>query len=100
VSPAGVPSREAALAASGDGRRLVAWIANPGDAGDGALDAAVAPAGGAFGAPETVTTGPEARVPAAAFDAAHNRWGLAWSNRPNGEARPIATFLQAALRAG
>jgi hypothetical protein len=98
VSPAGVPSLEAALAAAPDGRRLVAWIANPGDAGDGALAAAVAPASGPFGAADTVTTGPEARVPVAAFDAAHDRWGLAWSNRPSGEARPIATFLQASER--
>jgi hypothetical protein len=89
---------ESALASAPDGRRLVAWIANPGDARDGAIQAALAPANGLFGAPETVTTGPEARVPAAAFDAAGNRFGLAWSNRPNGETPPIQTFLQASLR--
>jgi hypothetical protein len=92
------PGLESALASAPDGRRLVAWIANPGDAQDGAIQAALAPANGLFGAPETVTTGPEARVPAAAFDAAGNRFGLAWSNRPNGETPPIQTFLQASLR--
>ncbi len=92
------PGREAALATSPDGRRMVAWIANAGDAEDGAIQAAVAPADGLFGAPETVTAGPEARVPAAAFDAAGNRFGLAWSNRPAGETAPIQTFLQASLR--
>jgi len=93
------PGLEAALAGAPDGRALVAWIANPGDAGDGALMASIG-VGGTFSAPETVTTGPEARVPAAAYDAKNNRWGLAWSNRPNGETRPIQTFLQASLRAG
>jgi hypothetical protein len=92
------PGLEAALASAPDGRRLVAWIANPGDAGDGALQVAVAPGGGAFGVAETVTTGPEARVPAAAFDARANLWAVVWSNRPAGEMRPIQTFLQASLR--
>lgn len=92
------PGLEAALATSPDGRTVVAWIANPGDAQDGAIEAAFAPADGLFGAPETVTTGPEARVPVAAFDPASNRFGLAWSNRPNGETAPIRTFLQASLR--
>jgi hypothetical protein len=91
------PGLEAAMAGAPDGRALVAWIANPGDAGDGALMAAIA-TNGVFGPPESVTTGPEARVPAAAYDSKNNRWGLAWSNRPNGETRPIQTFLQASLR--
>src|SRR3954469_8935399 len=79
-SPATVaPGLEAAMAGAPDGRALVAWIANPGDAGDGALMAAIA-ANGVFGAPESVTTGPEARVPAAAYDSKNNHWGLAWSN--------------------
>jgi hypothetical protein len=93
------PGLEAALAGAPDGRALVAWIANPGDAGDGAVMASLG-TNGVFAAPETVTTGPEARVPAAAYDTANNRWGLAWSNRPNGETRPIQTFLQASLRPG
>jgi hypothetical protein len=95
------PGLEAALAGAPDGRRLIAWIDPLGDAGDGILHAALAPSGGAFGAPETVTDGPEARVPAAAFDAAGNRWALVWSNRPAGSGGPIAqieTFLQASLR--
>ena len=91
------PGLEAALAGAPDGRALVAWIANPDDAGAGALMAAIS-ANGVFAVPETVTTGPEARVPAAAYDAAGNRWGLAWSNRPNGETRPLQTFLQSSLR--
>ena len=94
------PGLEAALADAPDGRALVAWIANPNDAGAGALMAAAAPATGVFGAPETVTTGPAARVPAAAYDAAGNRWALVWSNRPNGETRPARTFLQASSRPG
>ncbi len=93
------PGLEAALAGAPDGRALVAWIAHPGDAGDGGLMAATA-THGVFGEPEVVTTGPEARVPAAAYDAKNDRWGLAWSNRPNGETRPLQTFLQASLRTG
>jgi hypothetical protein len=89
---------EAVLAGAPDGRALVAWIANPGDAQDGAIEAAAAPANGPFGAPETVTPGPQARLPAAAYDGAHDRWGLAWSNRPNGGTAPIRTVLQASLR--
>jgi hypothetical protein len=92
------PGLEAALAGAPDGRALVALIADPGDAQDGALQAAAKPATGAFGPPETVTAGPQARVPAAAFDARGNRWGLVWSNRPSGETAPIRTFLQASLR--
>ncbi len=89
------PGLEAAMAGAPDGRALVAYIA--GSEGQGALLASIA-TNGAFGAPETVTTGPEARVPAAAYDAKNNRWGLAWSNRPNGETRPLQTFLQTSLR--
>jgi hypothetical protein len=91
------PGLEAALAGAPDGRALVAWIS--GSEGDGALLAATS-TDGIFGTPETVTDGPEARVPAAAYDAATNRWGLAWSNRPNGETRPLQTFLQASVRPG
>jgi hypothetical protein len=89
------PGREAALAGAPDGRALVASIV--GGEGQGALMASLA-TNGVFGAPETVTTGPEARVPAAAYDAKNDRWGLVWSNRPTGEARPLQTFLQASLR--
>jgi hypothetical protein len=85
------------MAGAPDGRALVAYIV--GSEGQGALNASIA-TNGVFGAPETVTTGPEARVPAAAFDAKSNRWGLAWSNRPNGETKPIQTFLQTSLRPG
>lgn len=91
------PGLEAALAGAPDGRALVAFI--NGSEGAGALGAAVAPPSGPFGAPETVTTGPEARVPAAAFDNAANRWGIVWSNRPNGETPPLRTFLQVSTRA-
>ena len=91
------PGLEAAMAGAPDGRALVAYIV--GSEGDGALMATIA-TNGVVAAPETVTTGPEARVPAAAYDAAGNRWGLAWSNRPNGETRPIQTVLQASLRPG
>jgi hypothetical protein len=89
------PGLEAAMAGAPDGRALVAIIA--GSEEQGALMAATSQ-NGAFGAPETVTTGPEARVPAAAYDAKGNRWGLAWSNRPNGETKPLQTFLQTSLR--
>ncbi len=89
------PGLEAAMAGAPDGRALVAIIA--GSEERGALMAATSQ-NGAFGAPETVTTGPEARVPAAAYDAKGNRWGLAWSNRPNGETKPLQTFLQTSLR--
>jgi hypothetical protein len=101
VSPPGVDASESALATSPDGRRLVAWVDVLGDAPEGILHAAVAPVSGAFGAPETVSEGPAARVPAAAFDAAGNRWALVWSNRPAGDGGPVAsikTYLQAALR--
>jgi len=89
------PGLEAAMAGAPDGRALVAIIA--GSEEQGGLMAATSQ-NGAFGAPETVTTGPEARVPAAAYDAKGNRWGLAWSNRPNGETKPLQTFLQTSLR--
>jgi hypothetical protein len=89
------PGLEAAMAGAPDGRTLVAYIA--GSESQGALTASIG-TNGVFGPPETVTSGPEARVPAAAYDAKNNRWGLAWSNRPNGEARPLQTFLQASLR--
>jgi len=91
------PGLEAAMAGAPDGRALVAIIA--GSEGQGALMASIA-ANGVFGAPETVTTGPEARVPAAAYDAKNNRWGLAWSNRPNGETKPLQTFLQTSSESG
>jgi hypothetical protein len=68
------PGTEAALATAPDGRRMVAWTSGP---DGGALSAAVAPASGPFGAPETVT--PSAGVPAAAFDANGNRWWLVWT---------------------
>jgi hypothetical protein len=92
------PGLEAAMAGAPDGRVLVAYIV--GSEGQGALMASVG-AGTFFrDPPETVTTGPEARVPAAAFDAKSNRWGLAWSNRPNGETKPLQTFLQTSTRPG
>jgi hypothetical protein len=92
------PGLEAAMAGAPDGRVLVAYIV--GSEGQGALMASVG-AGTFFrDPPETVTTGPEARVPAAAFDAKNNRWGLAWSNRPNGETKPLQTFLQTSTRPG
>jgi hypothetical protein len=103
VSPAGTDALEGALASAPDGRRLVAWIGAPDDAGSGTLNAAVAPASGPFGPPESVSAGPQARVPSAAFDPYANRWGLAWSNRPAGSAGPLAniqTFLQISLRPG
>ncbi len=98
VSPPGEDDVEAALAGAPDGRALVAWVRELTDAPAGAIGAALAPAGGPFGAPEVVSPGPEARVPAAAFDGHADRFALDWSNRPNGEARPIATYLQWATR--
>ena len=89
------PGVEVGVAGAPDGRALIAYIV--GSEVDGALMASIA-TNGVLSPPETVTTGPEARVPAAAYDSKNNRWGLAWSNRPNGETRPIQTFLQASLR--
>jgi hypothetical protein len=85
------------MAGAPDGRALVAYIV--GSEQQGALMASLATKG-VFTAPETVTTGPEARVPAAAYDTASNRWGLAWSNRPNGETKPLQTFLQTSSEPG
>src|SRR4051794_28554420 len=65
------PGLEAALAGAPDGRALVAWIANPGDAGDGAVMAAIA-TNGVFRAPESGTPRPEARGPAAPYHAQNN----------------------------
>jgi hypothetical protein len=96
LSPPGADAFEAALGASPDGRRLAVWTTMPADAGGGAISAATAPPGQPFGAPESVTEGPEARVPAAAYDERDHRWAIVWSNRPDGTTR---TFLQAALRA-
>jgi hypothetical protein len=78
------PGTEGALASAPDGRRVVAWTSG---AESGALTAAVAPANGPFGAPEPVAS--VAGVPEAAFDAAGNRWGLAWS---------AGTVLQTSVR--
>jgi hypothetical protein len=103
VSAPGVDTAQAVLATSPDGRRLVTWIDVLSDAPDGILRAAVAPAGAPFGAPETVSDGPAARIPSAAFDAVDNRWAIVWSNRPAGNGGPIAdikTYLQSAFRAG
>ena len=88
------PGLEAALAGAPDGRTLVAFV--NGSEGAGALNA-VTSRNGVFGPPEAVTAGPQARVPAAAYDAKNNRWGLVWSNRPSG-APP--TFLQASSEPG
>lgn len=88
------PGLEAALAGAPDGRTLVAFVT--GSEGAGALNAATS-RNGVFGPPEAVTAGPQARVPAAAYDAKNNRWGLVWSNRPSG-APP--TFLQASSESG
>lgn len=84
---------EAAIAGAPDGRALVAYIV--GSEAEGALMAATSH-NGVFGPPEAVTAG-HARVPAAAYDAANNRWGLVWSNRPSG-APP--TFLQTSSEPG
>src|SRR3954454_5199518 len=59
---------EAALAGAPDGRVLVAWIVQTA-ATTNAIEAATM-SNGVFGALETVSTGPEASIPAAAFDAA------------------------------
>jgi hypothetical protein len=89
------PGLEAALAGAPGGLTLVAFIANPDDAGEGALYAAFA-----GHPPELVTAGPAARVPAAAYDATTNIWALVWSNRPEGETPPIRTVLQASTQPG
>lgn len=101
VSPAdGTDAIDPALAAGPDGRRVLAWTQQAGDSG-GLILAAYAPArGAAFGPPELVSAGPEARVP----DAAVSRDGVptvVWSGRPAGSAVPFAqlrTFAQAAAR--
>ena len=88
------PGLEAALAGAPDGRALVAFV--QGSEGAGALLTA-ASHNGVFGPPETVTSGPQARAPAAAYDAAGNRWGLVWSNPPSGSP---PTFLQTSSEPG
>jgi hypothetical protein len=88
------PGLEAAMAGAPDGRVLVAYIV--GSEAQGALMASIG-TGGVFGAPETVTAGPQARVPAAAYDATNNRWALVWSNRPSGSP---PTFLQMSSEPG
>lgn len=101
VSPPGADAFEGALAAAPDGRRLVAWTTGSVEGTGGALLAALAPRAGPFGAPETVSPGLEARIPAAAYDGRGDRWALVWSNRPAGSNVPLAdvrTFAQAALR--
>lgn len=101
VSPAGVGAADPTLAAGPAGERVLAWSQGDGDSG-GRIVAAFAPAGGAFGGPELVSAGPEARQPDAIF-APGGAPTLVWSNRPAGSRGPIAgirTYAQAATRAG
>jgi hypothetical protein len=95
VSPAGEDGIVAALAASDDGRRLVVWNTVAADAGGGTLSAALAPPPrGRFGPPERLADGPEARVPAVAYDPAGRRFVAVWSDRPD----RVSTVLRASLR--
>jgi hypothetical protein len=92
VSPAG--ARPADLVAGPGGQRLAVWVAGPfGESGT--VGAAYAPPAGDFGPPETISTGPGARVPRAAFDPRTGRATAVWSERPPGLAR---TFARASTR--
>jgi hypothetical protein len=102
VSPAGETAVVSDVAASADGARLVVWD-NGGFEAD-QVRAAAAPAGGAFGAPETVSPGgaaEEARLGRAVF----GRGGeptVVWTDRPEGSPPPGGaaprTFARAATR--
>jgi hypothetical protein len=87
------------------GRRLVAWVqtAPSDDSGAGSVLASLAPAGGTFGAPETITTGLAARIPDAAF-APGGAPTVVWSNRPAGNPivplSRVKTYAQASTRTG
>ncbi len=104
VSPEGAGAVDPTLAIDA-GRRLIAWVRGtvPGEDGEGAIVAALAPAGGPFGAAELVTSGPQARVPDAAFVPA-GAPTIVWSNRPGGHLgvppAQIRTYAQAATRTG
>jgi hypothetical protein len=95
VSPPGAAATLGDLAA-GHGRRVLVWIEGTADDGSGRLQAAFA-SGLLFGASETVTDGPAARIPRAAIDPASGRPTVVWSERPPGV---TGTVARAATRAG
>lgn len=100
VSPEGVGGTEPTVALD-HGRRLVAWVQGDGDSG-GMIAAGLAPPHSGFGAPELISSGPEARLPVAGF-APTGRPTVVWSNRPAGSSGPIAsikTYAQASTRTG
>jgi hypothetical protein len=97
VSPAGRDGVVSDLAAAG-GTRLVVWDNGSFDANQ--VFAAVAAAGAAFGAPETVSAAQEARAGRAVFAPLPT---IVWTNRPAGSHPPggiaaVQTFAQAATR--
>jgi hypothetical protein len=80
------------------GRSALAWTAStPGS--DGAIEAAVSGAAGAFAAPEVVSPGPRANFPAIAYDTRTGRPTVVWSERagPGGGGVP-QTVARAATR--
>jgi hypothetical protein len=89
VSPAGSDARPADLVAGAGGRRLVVWVTGSPD-GIGAIGAAYAPLSADFGPPETISAGPQARVPRAAFDPRTGRPTAVWSERRPGATRTVA----------
>jgi hypothetical protein len=89
VSPAGVDARPADLVAGPGGRRLVVWVTGSPE-GIGSIGAAYGPPPADFGPPETISAGPQARVPRAAFDPRTGRPTVVWSERPPGATRSLA----------
>jgi hypothetical protein len=97
VSPAGRDGVVSDLAAAG-GTRLVVWDNGSFDANQ--VFAAVAPAGGGFGAAEAVSAAQEARAGRAILTPLPT---IVWTNRPAGSHPPggigaVQTFAQAAVR--
>ena len=97
VSAAGLEVQLADLAADAGGRLAAIWTVDTFER-TSRVQAAVAPPGGALGAPEDVSpTGAEAYEPRIAFAGAGPAVAL-YAARPRGEARPVQTFAQLALR--
>ncbi len=104
LSTAGVRSTDPSVAAD-RGRRLVTWVeAVPpaGDGGEGTVVASLATAGQAFGAAETVSALPSARIPDAGFAPDGGAPTIVWSARASGAGRvaQIRTSAQASTRTG
>ena len=100
VSPPGEQAVLSDLVAATTGARIAVWDDGGFDAG--AVRAALAPAGGPFGAAETVSSGlaaDEARLGRAAF-APGGGATVVWSSRPEGSRPPgaVRTVAQAAVR--